>query len=322
VNATAFDSAGNVLLAGTAPPGLPTTDGALQPSGTDSAAAPFVLKLNNVGTAVLWGTYFGGSQGGAVQGLHLDPQGQILFTGYLRAALGPPSDFPYTFVARLTGGGAKLVDFYKGPLSYFVTGASLTTTPTGGFASLSQSGAIWIETAPAGPSLLNVADSASGLYSSTVAPQELISLYGLGIGPQSPVNGQIEERKFTASLAGYEVLFDGIPAPLTYADSGQINTVVPRAAASSTHIKIVTPAGTIDGPTLRVGTRPALFQDIGTGFAIAANADGSLNSYSHPAKPGSTVTVYATGVGPGNEFFADGTIVPLAIYDWIQPVWL
>jgi hypothetical protein len=196
-----------------------------------------VLKLNNVGTAVLWGTYFGGSEGGAVQGLHLDPQGQILFTGYLKAALGPPSDFPYTFVARLMGDGAKLVDFYKGSLGYFVTGASLTTTPTGGFASLSQSGAIWIETTPVGPSLLNVADSASGLYSSIVAPQELISLYGLGIGPQSPIDGQIGEGKFTSSLAGYQVLFDGMPAPLTYADSGQINTVVPRAVASSTPSK-------------------------------------------------------------------------------------
>jgi len=43
---------------------------------------------------------------------------------------------------------------------------------------------------------------------------------------------------------------------------------------------------------------PGLFAAIGTsGQAVALNADGRLNSASHPAVGGSNVTIYATGDG-------------------------
>jgi hypothetical protein len=42
------------------------------------------------------------------------------------------------------------------------SGAALAITSTGGFASIVQPGALWIETTSSGPSLLNIANSASG----------------------------------------------------------------------------------------------------------------------------------------------------------------
>lgn len=293
LNNLALDSAGNVVLGGTAPPGLPTTTGAIQPSiisvpGVADSGA-FLIKLNNLGTAEVWGTYFGKS-GSVFQDLTLDAQGRVVFTGG-------------GYVARLSGDGTTLVDYYQGPV-----GSSLVLTSTGGFAAIGP--ALWIGTSNTGPSLLNVTNSASGQYSSGVARYELITLYGIGIGPPTPLNGQIQNGAFTTALSGWQVLIDGEPAPLLYADSGQINAVVPHILPpGSPHIVVVTPAGTIDGPT------PSLYDDVpgifhnADGFAAALNQDGSINSPSNPAKSGSIVSIFLTGfflIGP-----VDGQLAPL-----------
>src|SRR5258708_39446337 len=96
----------------------------------------------------------------------------------------------------------------------------------GGFAALGKS--LWIETANPGPSLLGVTNSAGGGYSSTVVRSELVTLYGIGIGPATPINGQVQSGAFKSSLGGYQVLVDGVAAPLLYANSTQMNIVVPR----------------------------------------------------------------------------------------------
>jgi uncharacterized protein (TIGR03437 family) len=153
----------------------------------------------------------------------------------------------------------------------------------------------------------------------TVAPYELISLYGVGIGPQTPFLGQVQNGAFTSSLGGCQVLFDGVAAPLLYAGSAQINAVVPARIGATTHIQIVTPAGTLDGPTLSVASFvPGIFLDGTTGLAAALNQNGSINSPSNPAKGGSIVTVFLTGAGA--NYFSDGALVPLAIYNAHVPV--
>jgi uncharacterized protein (TIGR03437 family) len=226
--------------------------------------------------------------------------------------------FCSTYVARVTSDGASLTDFYPGP--YGLVGWDLAIASTGGFAAIGRSGALWIETTAAGPSLLAVANSAGSGSLSTVAPYELVSLYGVGLGPQTPLNGQVVNGAFTSSLGGCQVLFDGVAAPLLYAGSGQINAVVPARVVpgSSTHIQIVTPAGTVDGPIPSVASSvPGIFLDSKTGMAAALNQDGSINSASNPAKGGSIVSVFATG---GANYFSDGALVPLAIYDAHVPV--
>src|ERR1019366_327286 len=93
---------------------------ALQPSlGTNDNAA-FIAKLNNTGTAAIWGTYFGGSRVTRVSALRVDVQGRVLFTGLIlnpfqpAPANGLSSSLPY--VARLASDGATLVDYYEGPV--------------------------------------------------------------------------------------------------------------------------------------------------------------------------------------------------------------
>jgi uncharacterized protein (TIGR03437 family) len=56
---------------------------------------------------------------------------------------------------------------------------------------------------------------------------------------------------------------------------------------------------------------PAVFQADGTNAAAAINQDGTINSESNPAKPGSFVSIWATGVG-GTPGLLDGQMVTTA----------
>lgn len=316
-SALALDPAGNVIVGGAGATGLPGTSGTLQPSYESNFVTGFLAKLNNTGTAAIWGTYFGGSRATRVNALRVDAQGRVLFTGVTLVQSpandkGVASSFPY--VARLASDGTALVDYYEGPV-----GQDLVIASEGRFAALGQS--LWIESANSGPSLLGLTNSASGEYSTAVVRCELVTLYGIGLGPATPLNGQVRDGAFTSSLGGYQVLIDGRAAPLLYADSGQMNVVVPRDIGTAAHVQVVTPAGTIDGPIVSVpySVLPAIFQDSRTGLAAALNQDGSINSPSNPAKHGSVVTLFANGGGA--RYFADGALVPVGIYDALATVW-
>ena len=59
-----------------------------------------------------------------------------------------------------------------------------------------------------------------------------------------------------------------------------------------------------------VPAAPALFSFDGSGGGQGEilNSDGSVNSWSNPAAPGSVVTLYATGAGHMNPPEADGSV--------------
>jgi hypothetical protein len=67
--------------------------------------------------------------------------------------------------------------------------------------------------------------NAASLRSGPIARGEIITLIGSSIGPAAPVKNQGSE--IATMLGGTRVLVNGIPAPLLYASSGQINAVVP-----------------------------------------------------------------------------------------------
>ena len=99
---------------------------------------------------------------------------------------------------------------------------------------------------------------------------------------------------------------------------------LPHVAAASAHIQVVTPVGTIDGPTLplngRAGTVIGIFQNSQAGLAAALNQDGTINSASNPARSGQIVTVFATA--DSGNYFPDGALVPIGIYNAGVSVWV
>jgi uncharacterized protein (TIGR03437 family) len=163
-------------------------------------------------------------------------------------------------------------------------------------------------------SVVNAASYASG----AVAPGELVTIFGTSIGPASP--GLPTSAGFATSvptaLDGVQVTFDGTPAPLLYASSGQINAVVPFEVAGQTSVQMtVTQAGGQSySATLPVAAaNPSIFSANASGTgpgAILNNADLSKNSASNPAAVGSAVVLFATGTGVLNPAVADGVLIP------------
>ncbi len=163
--------------------------------------------------------------------------------------------------------------------------------------------------------------NAASFLSGPVAPGEIVSLFGSALGPAAPVPGTLTNPKLVAdSLAGVRVTFDGVPAPLLYVSSRQVNAVVPYSVAGQAMTQLqVEYLGALSTPlTLPVAaTAPGIFSlaASGTGPGAILNArDESVNSPSNPAAPGDWVSIYATGGGVTNPAGVDGLLAsaPLA----------
>jgi uncharacterized protein (TIGR03437 family) len=114
---------------------------------------------------------------------------------------------------------------------------------------------------------------------------------------------------------------------LLYVGPNQINAIVPSGAAeqNTLGLQIVTPNGTLTGPTLSVvASEPEVFQNgppmPAGGSAVALNQDGSLNSATNPAAGGSVVTVWATGAGLDNYSGQQDGIIAYGEYTPLLPV--
>jgi uncharacterized protein (TIGR03437 family) len=167
------------------------------------------------------------------------------------------------------------------------------------------------------PGITAVVNAAS-FSSLTVAPGELVTIFGNGIGPsparQLALNAQ---GNVATSLGGVTVTFDGVAAPLLFAGADQINAVVPFAvgAGSTALLQVAAPGGQTFSVSLQVSaTAPAVFTTTATGSGQGAilNSDLSVNSPAHPAARGSAIAIYATGTGALSPAVADGTIIAAA----------
>ena len=175
-------------------------------------------------------------------------------------------------------------------------------------------GAALLRLANATPSL-----TASGIVngatfqSGPVAPGEIVSLFGSGLGPPTPALLTLTNPRLVAnSLESVRVFFDGVPAPLLYASSGQVNVVVPYAVAgkSTTQLQLEY-LGVLSNPVaLQVAaTAPGVFSVTGSGRgpgAILNARDESLNSALNPAARGDWVSIFATGGGVTTPASVDG----------------
>ena len=317
IAAMSLDSAGDVLVAGSAGEGLPVTPQSLESTiPLPNESAGFIAKFDPAATQLLASTYFGSGPTG-IAGLTIDAQGTIWITGSSSpASLPAPPNTPLlgdTYVAGLSSDLSALTFIITAPAG--AAGRAITLSNGAPIALGPASSLLLVEPAP-GPSLAGIANSAASAVSNAVAPYELISLYGIDIGPTPPQGAQLTAGALTSSLAGVQVLFDGIPAPLLYAGPTQINAIVPAEVfgRDTTTITVNTPSGMLAGPTMLVRpSQPGV-------FSAALNQDGSLNTAASPAAPGSIVTVWATGGGISTSPQPDGTIITGALGAPLLPV--
>jgi uncharacterized protein (TIGR03437 family) len=162
---------------------------------------------------------------------------------------------------------------------------------------------------------LSCAGNAASLTLAALAPGEIVSLFGNGLGPAAPVSAQFANNRLPFNLAGSQVTFNGIPAPLLYASDSQINAIVPWGiqGASTANVCVVNQTNATNCITMNVANAaPGIFQ-LPSGYAAVVNQDGTINGPQNPAAIGSVVSLYVTGLGPLSPTPADGSIVGLPL---------
>jgi uncharacterized protein (TIGR03437 family) len=164
-----------------------------------------------------------------------------------------------------------------------------------------------------------VTDAANLTILGPIAPGQLITIFGNGIGPAQPVTGVTAgATTVSTSIGGVSVTFNGQPAPILYASSNQINVQAPfeidqnpyttaentvmqlswNGAVLATQAFAVTP----QNPGLFVGSSVqnlvCATSQVGNALiAVALNEDGSFNSCANPAASGSQFTLFVNGIG-------------------------
>ncbi len=145
--------------------------------------------------------------------------------------------------------------------------------------------------------------NAATLETGAVAPGEMITIFGSDLGSGVLDGYQLTSDGRMDTVAGTtHVFFDSVPAPIVYAQAGQLSAIVPYAVAGESPSMVHVEHDGIVSPSVSLvvaATAPGLFtaDSSGTGQASIVNQDGTVNSAAFPAPPDSIVVLYATGEG-------------------------
>jgi uncharacterized protein (TIGR03437 family) len=176
----------------------------------------------------------------------------------------------------------------------------------------------------------------------SVSPREIISIFGQNLGPATPVNATATGTPalFPTTVSNIDVVFLigslSVKAPIIMVSANQVNAIVPvetaaAAAAPGTAVTVTVinrttsvPLSTPPFSLAVVGSDPAVFTfgGLGKGQAAVLNFDAASSSYvinstKDAAAKGSTILIYATGLGDLSTPMANGqvatTAIPLAL---------
>ena len=277
VNALTTDATGVYILGATSQAALPGQ--CRSGSGSDD----FLRKYDFNGTE-LWTREFGSSGGVSPGGVAVD-SGVVYVVGYQGPGVG--AAWTLDLEGFPTGGGGFL--------------AKLETAAT---------------TTSAGPHILpDCIVNAASYVGGGVAPGEIVTLFGSGIGPPDGVSLSLTaDRTLATTLADTRIWFSDIPAPLVYVSDQQSGAIVPYAVSgrASVDVQVEFKGVRSDPVTVPVlASRPGVFSAdaSGQGQGAILNEDGSVNSPSNPARRGSVITIFGTGGGESAPGVVDGQLV-------------
>ena len=276
-NAIAVDALGNVFVCGTTLSDQQTFPVSVGPDLTwDGGREAFVAKVNASGRGLDFATYIGDVGDERARGIAVDPRGTAYVVG---GTSSPAAEFPTA--------GPDLS--FNGLADAFVAKIDATIILPGG--------------------IVNAASFAPG----PLAPGEIVSIFGSGIGPISGVGARLDgSGRVASNVAGARVLFDGVPAPLFFVRSDQINAQAPYSLDGKDQVRVQVMFQDLpsEEETFPVGeSAPGVFSLPGNpSLAIAVHSDGSLNSFGNPAKAGDVVIFFATGEGQTDPPGIDGKL--------------
>jgi hypothetical protein len=260
--AVAVDPAGNAYLAGaTFDPSFPATPGAYQTTfagpyqpGVNYPLPPtdvFALKLNPAGSALVWATYIGGTGADAAKSVALDASGNVWLTGTTSSTQFPNAQGwsnSGDFLTGINPSGSALV--YSARYPSDAVSQSVAADSTGLLHVAGPTGIVGT-VAPSGTPLMRIfgiANAAYGPLLGRIVPGELISIYGPHIGPAKPVTAVASSGFLPTSLAGVQVLVNGVAVPLLYVSDSQINAVAPQAASPNSSVTVQIVSSSVTAP--------------------------------------------------------------------------
>ena len=177
------------------------------------------------------------------------------------------------------------------------------------------------QAAPAPTVQLNTVLNGGSYAQGAVSPGEIVSAFGVNIGPVAGV--QPQSGTFPKTLSNVQLLFDGVPAPLLYVSATQVNAVAPYAVTGSTQVQVQyqgTPSNTL---TLAVqAATPGLLSldRSGIGPGAILNQDYTINTGANPALRGQAIMIYCVGGGATNPPGTDGAIIAAPVPPALPPV--
>jgi len=166
-----------------------------------------------------------------------------------------------------------------------------------------------------GPLAINAVVNAAGFFTGPAAAGTVVSIFGDGMGPSTGAMFQVgPSGTVDTVLGGTRVYFDGVAAPILYAQTSQVNAITPfgLAGRSSTDVTVEFQGVRSRAFSVPVAdSSPALFtvDSSGRGQGAILNQDYSLNSPRNPAPRGTVVMIYATGGGQTDPPGTDGRMV-------------
>jgi uncharacterized protein (TIGR03437 family) len=213
-----------------------------------------------------------------------------------------------------SGTGAATIDVSVTPGALTTGSYSGTVTVTNTRLNTRSTVAVTLTLGPAGGTVPNNGVvSAASFTGGGVAPGQLVTIFGAGIGPAQLTGAQLTASGAVATtIAETRVLFGGIAAPLIYVSATQVSAIVPYGVTGTTTPMQVEFRGVRSNAVSLplVATAPGLFtaNSSGRGPGAFLNQDGSANNATNPARPGDIIVLFGTGEGAVDPPVADGTI--------------
>jgi len=165
-------------------------------------------------------------------------------------------------------------------------------------------------------------------YTNGLAPGAWVTIYGSSLASMTQSWSPAPDRPIATTLGGVTVTVNGVAAPISYVSPGQVNILVPSNAGEGPASVVVANLKGAAGYSLlstqylpavycnpAAGATPARFYvtavDPVTGeFVGNASIDSRVSA---AARPGETVDIYGTGLGPpAGNVFPTGTLFSTA----------
>lgn len=257
------------------------------PDGVRAISAAYVVKVDS-STGDVEDRQWIDASAPAATGITL-AGGNVWLTGFT-----PGADVPIT--------PAALMPSHLGP--GFTAGAYLSAVSFAGGVNT-------------GPQITCVLDAANLTHAGAIASFQLLSIFG------QQLTGLVSPGGMGVPFAGVSIVFAGQLAQLLYTSPTQINVAVsPPVVTTGPLPPSIVMQVTTDGANLErqfpfTASNLNLFASLSSSgpcvdslgyLPLAANADGSLNSCTNPAKFGTTISFFVEGVGgldspptPGEE---------------------